>query len=144
MRRARNFAEALDIPLVIIEKRRSLDGDRTEFYNLIGNAEGRTCILIDDEIDTAGTICKAAEFLKEEGAGNICALATHPIFSEPASDRLAAAPIDSIIVSNTIPIEPDKRERLGEKLIQLSVAPLLGETIHRIHQGISVGAMFSE
>ncbi len=144
VRRARNFAAELDIPLAIIEKRRSLEGDQTKMYNLIGYVEGLTSILIDDEIDTAGTLCKAAEFLKEKGATSVYALTTHAVFSEPAPDRLAAAPIDHIVVSNTLDIEPDKCERLGAKLIVLSLAPLLGETIHRIHQGLSVGAMFSE
>ncbi len=99
---------------------------------------------MDDEIDTAGTICNAATFLKDKGAQDIIALTTHAVFSEPAADRLAAAPIDQVIVTNTLPIMPDVRDRLGGKLTQLSVAPLLGETIRRIHLGLSVGAIFRE
>ena len=144
VRRARHFAEALQLPLAIIEKRRSVDGDRTKIYHLIGEVSGHTCFLVDDEIDTAGTICNAAAFLKENGAQDIIAVTTHPVFSEPAADRLAAAPISKVIVTNTLPIEPDVRARLGDKLIQLSVAPLLGETIRRIHHGLSVGAIFWE
>ncbi|RME84388.1 MAG: ribose-phosphate pyrophosphokinase [Caldilineae bacterium] len=144
VRRARNFATDLNIPLAIIEKRRSPEGDSTEFLNLIGEADGHTCILVDDEIDTAGTICKAAAFLKDAGASRVIALATHPVFSDPAVERLAAAPIDQVIVTNTLPIPPEKAAVIEDKLTQLSVAPLLGETIRRIHQGISVGAMFAE
>ncbi|MCS7038689.1 MAG: ribose-phosphate pyrophosphokinase [Anaerolineae bacterium] len=142
VRRARNFAEDLNIPLAIIEKRRTPDGERTEFYNLIGQVEGRTCIMVDDEIDTGGTLCHASEFLKAHGATNVLAVATHPVFSASAPERLAAAPIDRVIVTNTLPIAAAKRERLGDKLIEISVASLLGEAIRRIHQGISVGAMY--
>ncbi|HEY51839.1 MAG TPA: ribose-phosphate pyrophosphokinase [Caldilineae bacterium] len=144
VRRARHFAETLQLPLAIIEKRRSLEGERTKIFNLIGDAAGRRCFLIDDEIDTAGTISSAAAFLKEHGAEDVLAVATHPVFSEPAADRLAASPISKVVVTNTLPIAPDVHERLGEKLVVLSVASLLGETIHRIHQGLSVGAIFRE
>ena len=144
VRRARHFAEGLQLPLAIIEKRRSLEGDRTKIFNLIGEAVGRRCFLVDDEIDTAGTICNAGAFLVEHGAQDVIAVATHPVFSEPAADRLADAPISKVIVTNTLAIAPDVNERLGDKLVQLSVAPLLGETIHRIHHGLSVGAIFRE
>jgi len=144
VRRARNFAEDLNIPLAIIEKRRMPDGERTEFYNLIGQVEGRTCIMVDDEIDTGGTVCHAAQFLKEHGAADVLAVATHPVLSAAAPERLAAAPIDRVIVTNTLPIAAAKRKCLGDKLIEISVAPLLGEAIRRIHQGISVGAMYEQ
>jgi len=144
VRRARQFAEELQLPLAIIEKRRSADGERTKIYHLIGEAAGRRCFLVDDEIDTAGTICNAAAFLHEHGAEDVIAVATHPVFSEPSADRLAAAPISKVIVTNTLPIMPDVRARLGDKLIERSVASLLGETIHRIHHGLSVGAIFQE
>ena len=142
VRRARNLAEALNIPLAIIEKRRHLDGARSEFYNLIGDVEGCTGIIVDDEIDTAGTIVTAAHFLKERGARQINVFATHAVLSEPAPSRLGQAPIDHVVVTNTLPISDEQRQAIGPKLIQLSVGPLLGETIHRIHEGISVGAMF--
>jgi len=117
---------------------------QSAIFNLIGEAAGRRCFLVDDEIDTAGTICNAAAFLREHGAEDVLAVATHPVFSEPAADRLAASPISKVIVTNTLPIESDVRERLGDKLVELSVASLLGETIRRIHQGLSVGAIFRE
>jgi len=144
VRRARNFAHALNLPLAIIEKRRSLDGSKTEMYNLIGEVAGMTCMLIDDEIDTAGTLTQAAYFLKEAGATDILAFATHAVFSDPAAERLGDAPIDRLVVTNSLPIPPQKRERIGDKLDVLSVGPLLGETIRRIHLGVSVGAMFQE
>ncbi|HHB89798.1 MAG TPA: ribose-phosphate pyrophosphokinase [Anaerolineae bacterium] len=144
VRRARNFAHALNLPLAIIEKRRSLDGSKTEMYNLIGEVTGLNCMLIDDEIDTAGTLTQAAYFLKDSGAANIIAFATHAVFSDPAAERLGDAPIDRLVVTNTLPIPPEKRERIGPKLDIISVGPLLGETIRRIHLGVSVGAMFQE
>ncbi len=144
MRRARNFAHALNLPLAIIEKRRSLDGSKTEMYNLIGEVEGMRCLLIDDEIDTAGTITQAAHFLKTANATDITVFATHAVFSDPAAERLGDAPIDRLVVTNTLPIPPEKRARIGDKLEILSVGPLLGETIRRIHLGVSVGAMFQE
>jgi ribose-phosphate pyrophosphokinase len=144
VRRARLFAKELRLPLAIIEKRRSLEGDRIKMHHLIGDVDGLTCILIDDEIDTAGTISGAAAFLKDRGAQSVIAIATHPVFSEPAPERLAEAPFDEIIVSNTLPISAQASTRIGAKLTQLSVGSLLGETIHRIHHGLSVGAMFEE
>ena len=144
VRRARNFAHALNLPLAIIEKRRSLDGSKTEMYNLIGEVAGMTCMLIDDEIDTAGTLTQAAYFIKEAGATDVIAFATHAVFSDPAAERLGDAPIDRLVVTNSLPIPPEKRERIGPKLDILSVGPLLGETIRRIHLGVSVGAMFQE
>ncbi len=144
VRRARNFAHSLNLPLAIIEKRRSLDGSKTEMYNLIGEVAGMTCLLIDDEIDTAGTLTQAAYFLKEAGATDIIAFSSHAVFSEPAAERLGDAPIDRLVVTNSLPIPEEKRQRIGDKLHVLSVGSLLGETIRRIHLGVSVGAMFQE
>ncbi len=144
VRRARNFAHALNLPLAIIEKRRSLDGGKTKMHNLIGDVKGMTCMLIDDEIDTAGTLTKAAAYIKQEGATQIYAFATHPVFSHPAAERLGDSPIDHLVVTNSLPIPAADSERIGPKLEVLTVGPLLGETIHRIHQGVSVGAMFEK
>jgi ribose-phosphate pyrophosphokinase len=144
VRRARNFAHALNLPLAIIEKRRSLDGHKTEMHNLIGDVKGLTCMLIDDEIDTAGTLTQAARYIKQEGATDIYAFSTHAVFSDPAAERLGDSPIDHLVVTNSLPIPEEKMQRIGDKLEVLSVGPLLGETIHRIHQGVSVGAMFEE
>ena len=128
--------------MAIIEKRRKLDGSGAEMYNLIGQVAGKHCILVDDEIDTAGTIMLAAEFLKREGGAEVSAVATHPVFSGQAIERLADDVIDRVIVANTLPLTEAAHERLGAKLSQISVGSLIGETIRRIHQGISVGAMF--
>ena len=140
-RRSRNFAEKLGMPLAIVEKRRSLDGRKTSLMNLIGDAEGKTAIIFDDEIDTAGTLTQAANFLVEQGAREVYASATHAIFSPPAIERLQASPIKELVVTNTVHIPPEKR--LPNMTI-LSIAPLIGEVIRRIHLGISVGEMFNE
>jgi ribose-phosphate pyrophosphokinase len=140
-RRARNFAEKLNAPLAIVEKRRSLDGKKTAMLNLIGEVAGRNAIIFDDEIDTAGTLTQAAHFLVEKGARDIYACATHAILSPPATERLREAPLKEIVVTNTVRIPPEKR--LPNMTI-LSIAPLLGEVIRRIHLGISVGALFNE
>jgi len=142
-KRSRNFAQALDLPLAVLEKRRvqKTDGSRAEVLNVIGDIKGRNCIIFDDEIDTAGTMVEAMNFLKQEGAQDIFACVTHPVFSGPAIQRLTEAPVKEVVVTNTIAIPPEKR---FSKLTQLSVAPLLGEVIRRIHLGISVGELFNE
>jgi ribose-phosphate pyrophosphokinase len=142
-KRARNFAQALDMPLAIIEKRRLQlgDGSRAKALNIIGEVQAKNCIIFDDEIDTAGTIIEAADFLKQTGANNIYACVTHPILSDPATDRLRNSNICELVVTNTVPIPPHKRI---DKLTVLSVAPLLAEVIRRIHLGISVGQLFNE
>jgi len=140
-KRARNFAEALDVPLAIVEKRRLRSGDQTEVLSLIGEVKGMNAVIFDDEIDTAGTICQAAEVLRKAGAKDIYACATHPTFSPPAVERLREARFKEIVVTNTEPIPPEKRL---PNITVLSVASLLGEVIRRIHLGISVGEMFNE
>lgn len=142
-KRSRNFAQALDLPLAVLEKRRvqKTDGSRAEVLNVIGDIKGRNCIIFDDEIDTAGTMVEAMNFLKQEGAQDIFACVTHPVFSGPAIQRLTEAPVREVVVTNTIAIPPEKQ---FSKLTQLSVAPLLGEVIRRIHLGISVGELFNE
>ncbi len=144
VRRSRLFAERLGVPLAIIEKRRSPEGDRTTIYNLIGDVKGANALLVDDEIDTAGTITSAATFLLEQGAREVFACATHPIFSPPAPERLAASPLSKIYVTNTVLVREPVREMLGDRLEILNVGDLLGEVIRRIHVGISVGALFNE
>lgn len=142
VRRSRNFAAALDLPLAIIEKRRSLnDGRSTKMFNIIGQVEGKDAILIDDEIDTAGTIVKAAEFLRSAGALDIYGSATHPVFSEPAAERIRGSEFRELVVTNTLHLPAEKR---CEKITVLSMGELLGEVIRRIHKGLSVGAIFNE
>jgi len=142
-KRSRNFAEALEVPLAIIEKRRVQrpDGSRARALNVIGDVEGRNVIIFDDEIDTAGTVTQAVVFLKASGANRIFVCATHAIFSEPAVERLCTLEIEEIVVTDTVPLP--RRKRLPNVTI-LSVAPLLAEVIRRIHLGISVGALFNE
>jgi ribose-phosphate pyrophosphokinase len=138
---ARYMADALDAPLAIVEKRRYGNDPTARALQLIGEVRGRTAVLYDDEIDTAGTICSAINFLKEMGAADVYAVATHGILSGPALERLAATPLAELVVTNTVPVPQEKRL---PNMTVLSVAPLLGEVIRRIHFGISVGALFNE
>lgn len=138
-KRARNFAEELDAPLAIIEKRRLGNDDRTEVLNLIGTVDNAEVILIDDEIDTAGSITQAAELCLARGARTVYAACTHPVLSGPAIERLALSPIKEVVVTDTIPLPAEKRL---DKITVLSVAPLLGESIQRIHTGASVSLAY--
>ncbi len=138
-KRARHLAERLDVPLAIIEKRRAGNQDRAEALNVIGEVDSRRALIVDDEIDTAGTVVQAVQALKERGAREISVAATHAIFSGPAVDRLRAAPIQELVITDTVPVPPDRRI---PTLHELSIAPLLGEAISRIHTGQSVGALF--
>jgi ribose-phosphate pyrophosphokinase len=144
VRRARDLAERLGLPLAIIEKRRSKDGDETTMYNVIGNVAGKNVIIADDEIDTAGTLTDAARFLRKAGAQQLIAAATHAVFSKPAARRLGNSELSQVVVTDTVPIAPKKRERIGDRLHVISVAPLLGDVIRRIHEGRSVGELFDE
>ncbi len=147
LRRARNFAERLcpeGVPLAVIEKRRSLDGRGTETLNLIGDVRGKNVILVDDEIDTAGTLVKATNFIRDQGAAEITACATHAVLSEPAVERIRDSTLKELIVSDTIAIAEDRFRRSGGKLHVLPVAPLLADVIQRIHTGRSVGELFNE
>ena len=142
-KRARNFAQSLQVPLAVIEKRRVQlkDGSRAESLNLIGQVKDKTCLIFDDEIDTAGTMIEAVEFVRSEGAGDIYACVTHGVLSDPATERLRQAPLKEVVITNTVPIPPYKRL---DKLTVLSLADLMGEVIRRIHLGISVGELFNE
>jgi len=143
---ARDFAEALDVPLAIIEKRREKrKGRKTQVLSLIGNVEGMNAIIFDDEIDTAGTVRDAAQFLKSKGAKDVYACVTHAILSDPGPERLNEAGLKELVVTNTVPISDEKMKTMKDlKVTVLSVAPLLGEVIRRIYLGISVGEMFNE
>ncbi|HTS14713.1 MAG TPA: ribose-phosphate pyrophosphokinase [Candidatus Sulfotelmatobacter sp.] len=139
-KRARAFAELLDAPLAIIEKRRQGNLDRAELLNVIGEVSGRRAIIVDDEIDTAGTLMETVRALVKEGVTEIYACATHGVLSDPAIDRIRDSDLLEVVVTDTVPLTPAKR--IG-KIRQLSVAPLIGEAIRRIHDGESVGALFS-
>ena len=137
--RARAFAKKLnDAPLAIIDKRRQ-SHNTAEVMNLIGDVRGKTAVLVDDMIDTAGTILEGSRLLRREGARQIYACATHAVFSGPAISRLSSGMFEEVIVTNTIPVA---KENKFEQLRVLSVANLLGETIWRIHEDSSVSSMF--
>ena len=137
--RARAFAKKLnDAPLAIIDKRRQAH-NVAEVMNLIGDVKGKTAVLVDDMIDTAGTIYEGARFLRQEGARQVYACATHAVFSPPAISRLSSGVFEEVIVTNTVPLAETER---FEQLTVVSVANLLGETIWRIHEDNSVSSMF--
>jgi ribose-phosphate pyrophosphokinase len=139
-KRARNFAEQLNAPLALVEKRRIGNHDRSAVLNLIGSVAGKQAVLIDDEIDTAGSITQAAECVMANGATELYAACTHAILSGPAIQRLEASAFKEIVITDTIPLSPEKAI---DKITVLSTARLLGETVMRIHKGASVGALFS-
>ena len=143
-KKGRNFAAEIDAPMAFIEKRRKGNDASAEALTLIGDVAGRDVILVDDEVDTAGSMSQAVSVLKANGAREVYTVFVHPIFSGPAVDRLAQLPIREIITTDSVPIPVEKRNRLGDKLTVLSVAPLLGEVIRRVHEGRSVGEMFDE
>ncbi|OWR27485.1 ribose-phosphate pyrophosphokinase [Saccharibacillus sp. O23] len=136
--RARKLADLLNAPLAIIDKRRP-EPNVSEVMNIIGNIEGKTAILIDDIIDTAGTIVLGANALVEGGAKEVFACCTHPVLSGPAMDRLENSPLKEVIVTDTIPIT---HPNPTNKLKVLSVAPLLGEAIIRVHEELSISKLF--
>jgi len=138
-KRARDVAARLDAPLAIMEKRRVGNIGQTETLNVIGEVEGKVALTIDDEIDTAGSLVNTVSVLEERGVKEIYACCTHPIFSGPAIQRIASCSVKEVVVTDTVPVTDDKRL---DKITVLSIAPLLGEAIHRIHTGQSIGAMF--
>ncbi len=139
--RARALAKQLGSELAIIDKRRPR-ANVSEVMHVIGEIEGRNCVIMDDMIDTAGTLVKAAEVLKERGAKRVFAYCTHPIFSGPAIERIAGSQLDEVVITNTIPL--NDKARSCKKIRQLSVAFLFAETIRRISDGESVTSLFSE
>ena len=136
--RARGFAEILNAPMAIIDKRRPEPGV-AEVMNLIGNVEGKNCILVDDMVDTAGSLTEGARALKKFGANEIYACCTHPILTDPALSRIAQSDITELVVTNTIPLAPSKKH---PKIKGLSIAPILAETILRIYNDWSVSQLF--
>ncbi len=139
--RARALAKQLDCDLAIIDKRRPT-ANVSEVMHVIGEIEGRNCVIMDDMIDTAGTLVKAAEVLKERGARSVYAYCTHPVFSGPAVERLMASQIDEVVVTNTIPLSDEAKA--CAKVRQLSVAFLFAETMRRISDGEWVTSLFAE
>src|SRR3954468_8405568 len=139
-KRARTFAEILDAPLAIVEKRRHGNLDRAEVMNVIGDVRGKRAVIVDDEIDTGGTLIEITRALEREGVTEIYAGATHGVLSDPAVERIANSALREVVITDTIPLSPSRQI---DKLKVLSVAPLIGEAIKRIHRGESVGALFS-
>ena len=137
--RARAIGKRLGASLAIIDKRRS-GPNETEVLNVVGDVEGRDVLILDDIIDTAGTLVQAEEALRNQGARRTFAAAVHPVFSGPALERIQASRLETLFVTNTIPVENAMRR--CPKIRTLSVAPLLGEAIQRIHQGASVSSLF--
>jgi len=139
-KRARSFAELLDAPLAIIEKRRQGNLDRAEVMNVIGDVRGKCAVIVDDEIDTASTLIEIVRALEREGVDEIYACATHGVLSDPAVDRIRRSSLREVVVTDSVPVPAAKRV---PQMRVLSVAPLIGEAIKRIHRGESVGALFS-
>lgn len=137
--RARAVAKQLEIDLAIIDKRRPR-ANVSEVMNIIGEVQGRNCIIMDDMVDTAGTLCKAASALKERGAKAVYAYCTHPVLSGPAVGRIAESDLDELVVTDTIPLGEEAKS--CSRIRQLSVAGLLGETISRIAYSGSVSSLF--
>jgi ribose-phosphate pyrophosphokinase len=138
-KRARDIAARLQVPLAIVEKRRIGNADKSETLTVIGEVEGKRALLVDDEVDTGGSLTSAASALKEYGATEIYACCTHAILSGPAVQRIASSNLKELVVTDTVPV-PDSK-KIG-KITVLPLASLIGEAIHRIHAGLSVGAMF--
>ena len=138
-KRARDLAAKLNAPLAIMEKRRTGNDDKTETLNVIGEVEGSVALTIDDEIDTASSLTGVVSALKERGAKEVYACCTHPVFTGPATQRIASCPVVEVVVTDTIPVTSNKKI---DKITVLPIAPLLGEAIRRIHTGHSIGAMF--
>jgi ribose-phosphate pyrophosphokinase len=138
-KRARNVAERLNVPLALIEKRRVGNSDHAEALNLIGEVENMRALIVDDEVDTAGTLIQTVTALQQNGVREIYTCATHGLFSGPAIQRIEGSAIKELVVTDTVPISNEKRIPV---ITTLSIAPMLGEAIQRIHTGQSVGALF--
>ena len=138
-KRARDLAHKLNAPLAIMEKRRLGNKDQIETLNVIGDVKGHVALTVDDEIDTAGSLSNTVVSLIEHGATEVYACCTHPVFSGKAIQRIAESPVKEVVVTDTVPVNGAKKL---DKITILPIAPLLGEAIHRIHTGQSVGALF--
>ena len=139
--RARALAKRLGCDLAIIDKRRP-KANETEVMNVIGDVKDRNCVIMDDMVDTAGTLTKAAEVLKAYGAARVTAYCTHPVLSGPAIERINSSPLDELVVTDTIPLSPEAKK--CEKIRYLTCAPLLAETMKRISTGDSVMSLFAD
>lgn len=143
-KKGRNFAADMNAPMAFIEKRRQGNDAKAQALTVIGDVYDRDVLLVDDEIDTGGTMVQAVDLLKEHGARDVYVIFVHPVLSAQAAPRLAALPVKQFITTDSIPLPPEKRALFGDRLVTLSVSPLLGEVILRANQGRSVGEMFNE
>ncbi|MGB7116705.1 MAG: ribose-phosphate pyrophosphokinase [Anaerolineales bacterium] len=143
-KKARNFAAKINAPIAFVEKRRAANEIKAEALTLIGSVEGRDVIIVDDEVDTGGSMSGAVKLVKENHARKVYIVFVHPVFSSSTSGRLAELPVEEIITTDTIPMSPEDKRILGDKLTILSIEALLGEVILRAHEGRSVGELFHE
>jgi ribose-phosphate pyrophosphokinase len=143
-KKARNYAQALNVPMAFIEKRRISNDAKAQALALIGDVNDRDVIIVDDEVDTGGSITQAVSLVKDYGARNVYVSFVHPVFSLNAAERLAALPVTEFLVTDSIPVPPEKKAAFGGRLTELSVSQLLGEVILRANEGRSVGEMFGE
>ncbi|MCF6277900.1 MAG: ribose-phosphate pyrophosphokinase [Anaerolineales bacterium] len=143
-KKGRNYAVDLDVPITFIEKRRVANDANAKALTIIGDVDGCDVIVVDDEIDTGGSIAEAINLALAHGARDVYVAVVHPILSSNAAERLSALPIKKFITTDTVPISDEKKAFFGDRLTIISVAPLLGEVILRAHEGRSVGEMFNE
>jgi ribose-phosphate pyrophosphokinase len=143
-KKGRNYALDLDLPIAFIEKRRTGNNANAEALTLIGEVRDRDVIIVDDEVDTGGSIAQAIGVVKSHGARDVYLAFIHPIFSRNAAQRLAELPIKRIITTDTVSIPEEKLQPLADRITILSIAPMIGEVIRRAHEGRSVGEMFNE
>ena len=143
VKRTRDTGRFLNVPISIVEKHRIGNKDKVEALSLIGEVDGKTSLIVDDEIGTGGTVVATANTLKSHGAKEIFCAATHPVLASNAPEILHDSIVKKIVVTDTIPVTEDKLTKLGDKMEIISIAPMLGEAIYRIHNGQSVGAMFN-
>ncbi|MDD5369671.1 MAG: ribose-phosphate diphosphokinase [Anaerolineaceae bacterium] len=143
-KKGRNFAAGIEAPMAFIEKRRTANDSKSEALTIIGDVNDRDVLIVDDEVDSGGSMVQAVNLVHEHGARNVYAVFVHAILSGTAVDRLSALPVTQFITTDTVPMSEEKRNRFGERLKILSVSPLLGEVICRANEGRSVGEMFNE
>lgn len=143
-KKARNYATTLNLPLSFIEKRRPSNDPTAKALTLIGDVDGRDCIVLDEEISTGTTMITAINVIKEHGARDITMFFVHPVLSPNAAEELVKLPVKQFVTTDTIPITQEKKDIFGDRLKIISVASLLGEVIRRANQGRSVGEMFNE
>jgi ribose-phosphate pyrophosphokinase len=140
-KRARNFAEMLDVPLAIIEKRRVGNGGASESLTVIGEVQDRVALIVDDEVDRGGSLVGATKALEAEGVREVHAAVVHGVLSGPAVSRIDESSLKELVLTDTLPLHPEKR---SSKVVQLTVAPLFAEAIRRIHTGTSVGSIYGD